>query len=230
MRGSVAFSPLFFSSSVWVVDGIALAPADDGPLEFLHHSQPIPAGPTDSYTLSPRRIPALRAAALLAPLLLAACGSTPTGDGRFPSWLSPHRIDIQQGNVVTQEQVDRVKPGMSRLQVRDALGTPLLTDAFHADRWDYIFTLRQSGKELQRRNVVLLFDGDVLKSIEAPELPTEREFIDSISRSGRVVAAAQLELTPEQLKALPIPAKTAPAPPIDTVTPPPPRNYPPLEQ
>ncbi len=171
----------------------------------------------------------MRAAALLAPLLLAACGSTPTGDGRFPSWLSPHRIDIQQGNVVTQEQVERVKPGMNRLQVRDVLGTPLLTDAFHADRWDYIFTLRQTGKELQRRNVVLLFDGDVLKSIEAPELPTEREFIDSISRSGRVVAAAQLELTPEQLKALPIPAKAAPAPPVDTVTPPPPRNYPPLE-
>ena len=171
----------------------------------------------------------MRAAALLAPLLLGACGSTPTGDGRFPSWLTPHRIDIQQGNVVTQEQVDRIKPGMSRLQVRDVLGTPLLTDAFHADRWDYIFTLRQSGREPQRRNVVLLFDGEVLKSIEAPPLPTEREFIDSISRSGRIVAAAQLELTPDQLKALPIPARATPAPPADTVTPPPPRSFPPLE-
>jgi outer membrane protein assembly factor BamE len=172
---------------------------------------------------------ALRAAVLLVPLFTAACGSTPTGDGRFPSWLSPHRIDIQQGNVVTQEQVDRIKPGMNRLQVRDVLGTPLLTDAFHADRWDYIFTLRQTGKPLQRRNVVLVFDGDVLKTVEASELPSEREFIDSIARSGRVVAAAQLELTPEQLKTLPIPAK-APAPPLaDTVTPSTPRNYPPLE-
>jgi outer membrane protein assembly factor BamE len=142
--------------------------------------------------------------------------------------VAPYRIDIQQGNVVTQEQMDRVKPGMSRLQVRDVLGTPLLTDAFHADRWDYVFSLRQTGKPLQRRNVVLIFNGDVLKSVEAPELPSEREFIDSIARSGRLVAAAQLELTPEQLKSLPLPAK-APAPPADTVTPSAPRSYPPLE-
>jgi outer membrane protein assembly factor BamE len=143
--------------------------------------------------------------------------------------MSPHRIDVQQGNVVTQEQIERLKPGMSRLQVRDVLGTPLLTDAFHPDRWDYIFTLRQSGRPLQRRNVVLVFDGDLLKSIDAPELPTEREFIDSIARGGRVVAASQLELTPEQLKALPIPAKAAPSAPADPPVPVPPRSYPPLE-
>jgi len=143
--------------------------------------------------------------------------------------MSPHRIDVQQGNVVTQEQLERVKPGMNRLQVRDMLGTPLLTDAFHPDRWDYIFTLRQSGRPLQRRNVVLVFDGDLLKSIEAPELPTEREFIDSIARSGRVVAASQLELTPEQLKSLPIPAKAAPPAPPDAAAPASPRTYPPLE-
>jgi len=118
---------------------------------------------------------------------------------------------------------------MNRLQVRDMLGTPLLTDAFHPDRWDYIFTLRQSGRPLQRRNVVLVFDGDLLKSIEAPELPTEREFIDSIARSGRVVAASQLELTPEQLKSLPIPAKAAPPAPPDAAAPASPRTYPPLE-
>jgi outer membrane protein assembly factor BamE len=176
-----------------------------------------------------RRPPALRTAVLLVPMLTGACGSTPTGDGALFGLVAPYRIDIQQGNVVTQEQVDRIKPGMNRLQVRDVLGTPLLTDAFHADRWDYIFTLRQTGKPLQRRNVVLVFDGDVLKTVEASELPSEREFIDSIARSGRVVAAAQLELTPEQLKALPIPAKTAAPQPTDTVTPSTPRNYPPLE-
>jgi outer membrane protein assembly factor BamE len=176
-----------------------------------------------------RRLPVLRsAAATLAALLAAGCSSWPSStDGMF-GFLTPYRIDIQQGNVVTQEQLARVKPGMNRLQVRDALGSPLLTDAFHPDRWDYIFTLRQSGRPLQRRNVVLVFNGDVLKSIEAPELPTEREFIDSISRSGRIVAAAELELSPEQLKNLPIPAKTAP-PPLDTSTPSTPRSYPPLE-
>ncbi len=118
---------------------------------------------------------------------------------------------------------------MNRLQVRDALGSPLLNDAFHPDRWDYIFTLRQGGKVVQRRNVALVFSGDVLKDIEAAELPTEREFIESIARSGRMVAAAELELTPEQLKNLPIPARAAPPPPADTLTPATPRSYPPLE-
>jgi outer membrane protein assembly factor BamE len=168
-------------------------------------------------------------AALLCAALAAGCSSAPTSGEPVLGWFSPHRIDIQQGNVVTQDQLARVKPGMNRLQVRDALGTPLLTDTFHPDRWDYIFTLRQGGKMVQRRNVVLYFDGDVLKSIEAPELPTELEFINSIARSGRVVAAAQLELTPEQLKALPVPPKAAPQPPADTVTPATPRTYPPLE-
>ena len=175
-----------------------------------------------------RRPSALRgAAAALTAALLAGCSSWSGGDALF-GVLTPYRIDIQQGNVVTQEQLALVKPGMNRLQVRDALGTPLLTDAFHTDRWDYIFTLRQSGRPLQRRNVVLLFDGDVLRSVEAPELPTESEFLDSIARSGRLVAASQLELTPEQIKALPIPPKTA-APPAEPASAPAPRSYPPLE-
>jgi outer membrane protein assembly factor BamE len=177
-----------------------------------------------------QRPTALRsAAALLAALLSAGCTSWQSDSGAVLGLVSPYRIDIQQGNVVTQEQLARVKPGMNRLQVRDALGSPLLTDAFHPDRWDYIFTLRQTGRPLQRRNVVLVFSGDVLKTIEAPELPTEREFVDSISRTGRLVAAAELELTPEQLKSLPIPAKTAPPPPADTSAPSTPRSYPPLE-
>jgi outer membrane protein assembly factor BamE len=179
-----------------------------------------------------RRPTALRsAAALLAAALSAGCSSWPSSSDAVLGLVSPHRIDIQQGNVVTQEQLARVKPGMNRLQVRDALGSPLLADVFHTDRWDYIFTLRQQGRELQRRNVVLIFNGDVLKSIEAPELPTDREFIDSIARTGRIVAASELELTAEQLKALPIPPRVAPLPPADGIPNPipPTRSFPPLE-
>ena len=176
-----------------------------------------------------RRPPALRsAAALLLAMLATGCSSWVSGDSVL-GMVSPHRIDIQQGNVVTQEQLARVKPGMNRLQVRDMLGTPLLTDTFHPDRWDYVFTLRQGRKPLQRRNVVLVFEGDVLKTIDAPELPTDSEFIDSISRGGRLGAASALELTPEQLKALPIPAQAASQPAAAAPPPSPPRNYPPLE-
>lgn len=176
-----------------------------------------------------RRPPALRsAAALLAALLAAGCSSWNT-DGDVFGMLSPYRVDIQQGNVVTQDQIERIKPGMHRLQVRDVLGTPLLTDAFHADRWDYVFTLRQPGRPLQRRSVVLVFDGDVLKTVTAPELPTEREFIDSIARAERTLAAQALELTPEQIQALPPPAPPASAPAAEAPPSVAPRQYPPLE-
>lgn len=175
-----------------------------------------------------RRPTALRsAAALLTTVLAAGCSSWNTEESVL-GLLSPYRVDIQQGNVVTQDQIERIKPGMHRLQVRDVLGTPLLTDTFHADRWDYVFTLRQSGRPLQRRSVVLVFDGEVLKSIDAPDLPTEREFVDSIARSERAVAAAALQLTPEQIQALPVaPPASASAP--AAPPPAPPRQYPPLE-
>jgi outer membrane protein assembly factor BamE len=174
---------------------------------------------------------ALRIAAAACLSSLAGCGTVVNDEGVFFGLVSPYRIDVQQGNVVTQEQLARLKPGMNRLQVRDALGSPLLTDAFHTDRWDYVFTLRQSGRPLQRRNVVLTFDGEVLKSIEAPELPTEREFIDSIARPGRIVAAAELELTPDQLRALPLQPRMPPTIPINGTPNPIPatRTFPPLE-
>lgn len=163
--------------------------------------------------------------------MAAGCSAWSSDSESVLGLVSPYRIDIQQGNVVTQEQLARVKPGMNRLQVRDVLGSPLLTDTFHADRWDYIFTLRQSGRPLQRRDVVLIFEGDVLKKIDAPELPTEREFLNSIARTGRLVAASELELSPEQIKSLPVPPRAPAASAPDTPATPaaPPRTYPPLE-
>jgi outer membrane protein assembly factor BamE len=95
---------------------------------------------------------------LTLPLLAAAatlvgCSSMqPTAD-KWLGVITPYRIDIMQGNVVTQELAAQVKPGMTREQVRDLLGSPLLTSAFHADRWDYVFTLRRQGVEPQRRSV-----------------------------------------------------------------------------
>ena len=179
-----------------------------------------------------QRPSAFRLFALLASIaLLGGCSSWVNNPDSMLYMISPHRIDIQQGNVVTQEQVARLKPGMSRLQVRDVMGTPLLVDTFHANRWDYVFTLRQSGRQVARRNVVLIFDGDNLKTVDAPDLPTEREFVDSIARSGRVVAAAELELTPEQLRNLPVPPAVPQQPRVDGIPNPIPatRTFPPLE-
>jgi outer membrane protein assembly factor BamE len=164
-------------------------------------------------------------AALATGTLLAGCESLQRTDGLM-GLITPYRIDIVQGNAITKEQAERVKPGLTRLQVRDILGTPLVSDPFHAGRWDYIFTLRRPGAEAQRRSVVVVFEGDTVKTVEAPDLPSEREFVASISRF-KDPRAPKLELSEEERKALPLPARRA-APPAEPVGPV--REYPPLEK
>jgi outer membrane protein assembly factor BamE len=164
----------------------------------------------------------LSAAAALA---LSGCASQlQTSDSLF-GLITPYRMEIVQGNVITKEQMARVKVGMTRSQVRDALGSPLLTDVFHGDRWDYLFSIRRQGAEPQRRAITLVFAGDALKSIDAPELPSEKEFVSSITRE-REFAARKLELTEEERAALP-----KPPPRVDPAAEPmgPVRPYPPLE-
>ena len=83
-----------------------------------------------------------------------------------------HRIDIQQGNLVTEEQLAKVKPGMSRLDVRTALGTPLLQDVFNGNRWDYYFSLDQStsygpfGRDKQQFKVTIMFENEKVARID----------------------------------------------------------------
>jgi len=156
---------------------------------------------------------------------LAGCNSLQRTDS-FVGLITPYRIDIVQGNVVTKEQAALLKPGLTRPQVRDVLGTPILTDPFHASRWDYIFTLRRPGTELQRRSVIVYFDKDVVSRIEAPELPSEREFVASITRI-KDPRERKLELSDAERAALPMP-KQAPLPPPEPVGPV--RDYPPLER
>ena len=156
---------------------------------------------------------------------LAGCQSLQRTDS-FMGLITPYRIDIVQGNAITKEQAALIKPGLSRLQVRDILGTPLLADPFHANRWDYLFTLRRPGAQPQRRSVVVHFEGDSVQSIEAPELPSEREFVASISRF-RDVRAPKLALSEAERSALPMPPRRE-APPAEPVGPV--RDYPPLEK
>jgi outer membrane protein assembly factor BamE len=165
----------------------------------------------------------------LAVLALAGCSASmqPTTD-KLLGVVTPYRIDIMQGNVVTKELAALVKPGMSREQVRDLLGSPLLTSAFHADRWDYVFTLRRQGVEPQRRSVVAYFKDGKLDKLEAPtDLPSEREFVSSVRPRRSSGTEPVLALTDEQKKSLPPPVKTespATAQPQGAA-----RTYPPLE-
>lgn len=175
---------------------------------------------------SRRPVAAATIAAMAAIVLASGCSSTPMAD-RFLGVVTPFRIDIVQGNVVTAERAALVKPGMTREQVRDILGSPMLTDVFHADRWDYVFTIVRQGTEPQRRTVVAHFEGDALKRLDAPALPSEREFVASISRTKPSGKAPRLELSDDERRVLPRPVAPAPAAqsePAGAL-----RTYPPLE-
>jgi outer membrane protein assembly factor BamE len=100
----------------------------------------------------------------LFPLLLicatAAC-STPRWDATL---LTPYRIDVRQGNYVSQDMVAQLKPGLTRDQVRFILGTPLVADVFHADRWDYIYRFQPGHGEVERRHLAVFFsDGKLAR-------------------------------------------------------------------
>ena len=94
---------------------------------------------------------------LLTALLLAAC--------------APYKMDIRQGNLVTPEARERLKPGMTRTQVRALLGTPLVSDPFHPDRWDYEYTLEHGRKLVTSQRMTLYFEGDKLARIDDSNMP-----------------------------------------------------------
>ena len=196
-------------------------------------------------TVSPRPFPVptpcrLRRATLFAAAIAAACtlsacstlGNEPASLKGFIAWISPYKPDVVQGNVVTTEQIAQVKPGMTHLQVRDILGSPLIADPFHAQRWDYVFTMKRQGFDDQRRAFAVLFDNDSVQKVESPELPTEVEFVQQISRKPLPTTVPKLELTPEDRAALPRPAAAAQVAQAasEALVTGPQRSYPPLEQ
>lgn len=155
-------------------------------------------------------------AALALVLLATGCSSVRNAGSSLASpetmfgVLQPYRIEVVQGNVVTQETMAQIQPGLGRQQVRDILGTPVLTDIFHDNRWDYVFTIAKQGIAPQQRKVSLFFKGNVLDRVEADPLPSEREFVASVERPDADTSKARTpDLTPEQIAALPTPAKPA---------------------
>jgi outer membrane protein assembly factor BamE len=162
---------------------------------------------------------------LVASAGLAACSSFNSASGSLASVVRPYKIDIVQGNFVSKEQAAALQPGMSRMDVRNILGTPLLTSIFHADRWDYVFTFKRQGIDPQARKVTVFFKGDVLERVEADALPTEAEFVASLDSGRKVVKVPVLELSDDALKQLPMPAKVVEAKPLAPL----PASYPPLE-
>jgi outer membrane protein assembly factor BamE len=156
---------------------------------------------------------------------LLACGSLDSASNRIVGLVTPYKVDIVQGNFVSKEQTALLKPGATRAQVRDILGTPLLMSVFHADQWDYVFTFRRQGLPSQLRKLSVSFKGDLLDRVDTEPMPTEADFVASLDSGRQTGKVPVLELNEESLKQLPVPAKKVDAKPL----PPLPASYPPLE-
>lgn len=99
----------------------------------------------------------MRILPLLLFLALAAC--------------APYKMDVRQGNLITADQREKLKTGMTRMQVQLLLGAPLLADPFHPNRWDYVYRLEHSREVVQQQRLTLYFEGDKLTRIDDSGMP-----------------------------------------------------------
>jgi len=120
-------------------------------------------------------MPARKFPVLICLLCLCACSSE--GVRKLPG---VYRIDIQQGNIIEQEMLDKLKPGMDKNQVRFIMGTPALVDPFHTDRWEYIFTYSKRGKQREQRHVTLYFENEKLAYVGGDVVTALREPPDEL--------------------------------------------------
>lgn len=161
-------------------------------------------------------------------LALSACGAFDGASSRVASLVTPYKVAVVQGNFVSREQLEALKPGMSRAQVKDILGSPLLASVFHADRWDYVFTINRQGVEPLSRKLAVYFKEGVLDRFEGDTMPSEVEFVSKLDSGRSLGKIPPLEAPEEVLRkfpAMPATARTQ----DDMAGAPLPASYPPLE-
>ena len=130
---------------------------------------------------------------LLATLYLTAGLSASLLAGCESLLPTAHKIDIQQGNQVQAEDLDRLQPGMTREQVKFLLGTPLIQDAFHQNRWDYLYYLVPGNEKPRQSRVSLYFDQDTLVKIDREHYKPESQQLKSPTTETTVEQADEIK-------------------------------------
>jgi outer membrane protein assembly factor BamE len=124
--------------------------------------------------------------------------------------LSPYRVDVRQGNMVTQEMAALLKPGMTKDQVRFVLGTPLVKDIFHADRWDYVYRYQPGVGEVQERKLAVFFADGKLTRVSGDVISGSGDTTAAIAEGAETaglppVVAPVVDIVPNQVEPLPAP-------------------------
>jgi outer membrane protein assembly factor BamE len=166
----------------------------------------------------------------LSALGLSACSTVERPLEKAAEAMTSYRAEVLQGNVITKEQIQLLKPGMLPVQVRDILGTPLVQSVFHQNRWDYAFTIRRNGKTAEQRHLSVFFKDGRLERTEGDEMPSEAEFTNSVSaamkkESNKKAPQPVMVASPEQLKK----ARASTGAPASEMVKAEPRSYPPLD-
>jgi outer membrane protein assembly factor BamE len=124
------------------------------------------------------------------PLLLSSC-SVKSPIDYFEGKI--YKLDVQQGNIVSPQMIAGLKPRMTRSQVRFVLGTPLIQDAFHKDRWDYIFRLIKNEQLIEERHIVVKFEDDELVSIKGDLINSDTVLVGATTEKKTKIIALSKE-------------------------------------
>ena len=120
----------------------------------------------------------MRIKLIVVSVLLVSCSEMSMP--KLPSFTA-HKMEINQGNMVTPEMRHKLKLGMTQLQVQAVLGTPLVNDAFHASRWDYVYRLEKKGKLLEKQHMTLYFESEYLTRIDDGNMPVLPAMVAPVS-------------------------------------------------
>lgn len=224
MRGNVAFKPVFFKSPI------------DCMGTFRNRVWAVTTRRYNAFIISrpiPNMTPLLpllaRSCGLWLLSTLVACAWVDDPVARAMRSVTPYRIEVVQGNFVSKEQAQALRPGMTRNQVKDILGTPLIASVFHADRWDYAFTIQRKGTQPQQRKLSVFFQNDAFYRYEGDDLPSESEFAERLTTPEERKKVPRLEATPQELEKFKAQKSAINAPDTQPDTAAPRKPYPPLE-